>query len=80
MYIALLTPAVIMVIDRLIRVKPAPKRPPLLKIMESDMSVTVTRDGIVRPQPQDIRVETAMQSSSAHKTMRPICCHCRMAR
>lgn len=28
------------------------------------MSVTVTRDGIVRPQPQDARVETAMLPSS----------------
>lgn len=28
------------------------------------MSVTVTRDGIVRPQPQDIRVETAMLPST----------------
>jgi len=32
--------------------------------MESDMSVTVTRDGIVSPQPQDARVETAMLPSS----------------
>lgn len=28
------------------------------------MSVTVTRDGIVRPQPEDGRVETAMLPSS----------------
>ena len=79
MYIALLTPAVIMVIDRLIPGKAQGKAPTPLKTMESDMSVTVTRDGIIRPQ-QDTRVEAAMLPSAAHKTTRQICCRCRMVR